>query len=219
MSETLQPFEIEREALAERLKLKSQWENQVKVLNTTGVLEILTESNDIGVVGIDGKEYPIPKYEEILEKISAENLELLAKKVEQGFSQLLLVPMAVPLELLINRYKKEILRKHREGKLLATDKSKLELDEQTPVWVWNEYKNADIEGGLIYYPWEFSQNHQGKTKSQLIQEGRPWQILLLEDLPDLPAQGQGQTIAERPQLEANHSAQEYLTTLQTNPNY
>lgn len=49
-NEGLQPFELQREALAERLHLRDQWEAEVKALNETGVLEILPKCQDIGVI-------------------------------------------------------------------------------------------------------------------------------------------------------------------------
>lgn len=228
MNEELSPHELEAQKfeIEQKLGLRAQWEAQVKSLNETGILELLPEASDIGVVGIDGQEYPVPKYEEIMSRMTPEKMELLNKKIEQGFNKLLLVPMAVPIEVLIDRYKKEILKKHGAGKLLGTDGSKLDLDTETPVWVWSEYKGADADGRLVYYPKEFSQNHQGKTKQELISEGNAWEIRLIEDLPDLPAQGQGQATNERRALqtdrvplEANRTSREYLQTTQNNPNY
>jgi hypothetical protein len=228
MNEELSPHELEAQKfeLEQKLHLKAQWEAQVRSLNETGILELLPELMDIGVRGIDGKGYPVPKYEEILARLTPEKLELISKKVEQGFTKLLLVPMAASIDVLIDRYRQEILTKHEAGKLLSTDGTQLDLDKETPVWVWDEYKKADADGRLVYYPKEFSQNHQGKTKQDLINEGDGWEIRLIEYLPDLPAQGMGQKVNEerglqtdRIPLEANHTPREYLQTTQTDPIY
>jgi len=219
MNEGLQPFELQREALAERLKLRDQWEAQVKALNETGVLEILPEAQDIGVIGIDGKEYPIPKYNEILSQITPEKMEILEKKLEQGFSKLLMVPMAMPLDVLIDRYKRELLKHASEGKLLSADNTPLDLNPEDPLYAWDQYKKADIEGRLVYYPKQFDKtNHQGQTKQELIDQGDGWEVRLIEDI-DIPAQGQGQTIGERKQLEANHTSIEYLKATQEDIQY
>lgn len=68
--EQLSPFESQREAFCERLGLNNQYEIQKKILSEVGILEILPESHSFGIVGIDGKEYPFPKYKEILERIT-----------------------------------------------------------------------------------------------------------------------------------------------------
>lgn len=208
------------ELFCERLKLKDQWEAQVKALNETGVLELLPESQDIGVIGIDGKEYPIPTYQDILARITPEKLEFLAKKMEQGFSKLQLIPMAMPLDILIDRYKRELIKHSKAGTLLSTDGIKLDLDLDNPIYVWEEYKKADIEGKLVYHPERFDrENHGGSTKQELIDQGNVWEIRLIEDTIDIPAQGQGQTLGGRKQLEANQSSNKYLRLTQEDPQY
>jgi hypothetical protein len=219
MSEQLSSFEQQREALAEKLKLREQYEQQIKTLNEIGILEILPDSQELGIVGIDGKGYPIPTHEQILQRITPEKVELLTKKFEQGFTKLLLVPFAMSLGTLIKRYERELLKHDEEGKLLSTIGIKLELDRKGPIYIWEGYQNADILGELVYEPQEFSPKHQGKTKKEFLQERGPWLIIMVEDLPDLPAEHKGKTIEGRKQLEANKSAVEYLKILQKNPQY
>jgi len=118
----------------------------------------------MGIKGIDNKEYAFPEYSEII-KGMRENKEMLKTKIEQGFNQLLIVPFGMKLDDLIEKYRQVLLKHHREGKLLATKENPadpdepLELDENQPVWVWQKYNNADINGKLVYFPQEFSQNH------------------------------------------------------------
>ena len=105
----------------------------------------------------------------------------------------------------------------------------LELDESQPVWLRDEYANADVSGSLVYFPQEFSKNHQGKTKREILKEqggfpasrsfGAGWNVLLLEDLPNIPRAGKGKELKGRKQLEAGGSAQDFLKALQTNPQY
>lgn len=205
MNETLQPFEIQREALAEKLRLKSQWEAQVKALNETGVLEILPEAQDIGIVGIDGKEYPVPKYEEILQKITPEKIAFLEEKLEQGLeSDLVLEPVAMPLEVLIDRYKRELLKHYQEGTLSAADGSKLDLNINDPIYVWNGFKGADKNGQLVYDPKRFDkENHEGKTKQETIERIGGWRVRLVR----------------KEQLKANQSSRDYLKLTQEDPQY
>jgi hypothetical protein len=219
-------FESRKLELVKNLDLYHQWENQVETLRNAGILEELTDPDDIGILGIDGKGYPVPRYEDILERITIENIELLKKKREAGFNQLLLVPFAKPLDSLIFLYKQALLQKHKEGKLFSTDGKQLDLNVNEPIRVLEEYKEADIDESLIYYPQEFSDNHQGQTKQQLIDLGNAWEILLIEDLPDLPGKGEGLILNQkrnlkttRIPLEAGKSPNEYLNILKTDPNY
>jgi hypothetical protein len=218
-------FESRKLELVKNLDLFHQWENQIETLRKATILEELTDPDDIGILGIDGKGYPVPRYEDILERITIENIELLERKREAGFNLLLLVPFAKPLDSLIFLYKQALLQKHKEGKLFSTDGKQLDLVNE-PIWVWEKYKKADTTGKLIYYPQEFSDNHQGKTKQQLIDLGNAWEILLIEDLPDLPGKGEGLILNQkrnlktsRIPLEAGKSPNKYLNILKTDPNY
>jgi len=248
-------FELRREAFAERINIKSQWESQVKALNEAGILETLPESHSFGIVGIDGKEYQLPKYQEIISNIDEEQLNILEQKNEQGFSKMLLVPFAMPLDILIDRFKRLILKHHQESKLLSTDGTKLDLDTNDPFNVWDQLKQADQKpridkDALFYYPQNFDKDpniHQGKTKQEILDSQEHlniktqeqddkitikqkdkeynfltspgWQIMLVEDLPDLPAEGKGKIQGGRKQLEANQSAEQYLESIQTKKEY
>ncbi|HNS34262.1 MAG TPA: hypothetical protein PKG83_03550, partial [bacterium] len=82
------------ESLAETLRLKEQYLAQVKVLYQSGILENFPATKEhptpeLGIVGIDGKEYPLPSYEDILDRLSnPETKELIEKKISQGFVKL-----------------------------------------------------------------------------------------------------------------------------------
>src|SRR3989344_5641063 len=213
-------------------ELKTQYETQAKALNQAGILEILPNKEEIGVLGIDGKEYPIPTQEAIAELLR-QNPEKYQAKIEQGFSQILMVPLAMPLDRQIAILKQNILKHHQEGKLLAAKEKPTDLDEPLdldatqPVWVWDEWQGSDVSGQAVYFPKSFDQNnHQGKTKQELLDEQNRkqsplagWQVLLLENSPNIPAEGEGQTIGGRRQLEANKTPNEYLKLLQKDPQY
>jgi hypothetical protein len=214
-----------QERLENLFELKKQYQEQVKALLETQVIEILPESSEkagkgvLGMYDINNQECPIPSYEEILERME-KNAELLEKKREQGFTELLLVPIGTPLSFWVDRTRDLIVKKHRQGKLLGTDGQKLELDENQPVYVDDIYKDADKSGDLVYYPKKFDKaNHGGKTKEELIEETGGWQIELIEDLPDLPAENKGKTIKGRKQLEASQSPEQYLEKVQRDKQY
>ncbi|MCJ7752190.1 MAG: hypothetical protein MUQ65_14080, partial [Armatimonadetes bacterium] len=71
-----------------------------------------------------------------------------------------------------------------------------------------------------YFPQEYSSNHRGRTKPEIVNDGRicavpGWSVGLIESLPIIPRQGRGRTLAGRRQLEIGASPREYLQTLHT----
>lgn len=225
-------LEQKRDAISEKLwvfenlpqkELKEQYKNQKEILEKVGILEKL-KNGELGIKGIDNKEYIYPTYQEITKRMR-ENKEMLKTKTEQGFNQLLIVPFGMKLEDLIEKYKQVILKHHKDGKLLATKEKPsdpnepLGLDESQPVWVWDGYQNADTEDKLVYFPEEFSENHKGKTKQDILKKQGGFNVLLTENLPNIPREGKGEEIKKRKQLEAGQTPNQYLKTLQTDPQY
>ena len=218
LQEKLWPFEA-----LDRKEFREQYESQKAILARTGILEQLS-GRELGIKAIDGREYAFPALREI-QKRMRERKDVLKPKTEQGFNRLLIVPFGMKLDDLIGKYKEVILKHYQEGKLLATkDKPSdpdepLELNESQPVYVWDRYKNADVSGNLVYFPKEFSENHQGKTKQDILKKQGGWNVLLIEDLPNIPRAGKGKELKGRKQLEAGLSPQDYLKLLQTSPQY
>lgn len=237
------------ERLELKLNLRSQYESLRRAFNEAGILQILPSEGELGIVGIDpehpdmAREYPLPSLESIQAKIK-ERAEELEVKVNQGFTKLLLVPAASPLSGSVenNRpasglakvYADQLLFHHQNrGKtiggrkldLLDSDGKPTDLDQGTPLWTWDAYQNADSEGKIVYYPKQFDQkNHGGITKQELVKgtlntSFPGWQVRLVEDLPNLPGQGQGKTIGGRKQVEANQTPMEYLKQSQTQKEY
>ncbi|MDP1722662.1 MAG: hypothetical protein Q8L37_05625, partial [Candidatus Gottesmanbacteria bacterium] len=228
------------------LDLKRQYESERRVLEGAGILEQLP-SGEQGIRGIDGKAYPVPSYQEVRDLIR-EKRDILKKKAEQGFTKLLIVPFGMKLDDLIEKYKAVILKHYadmpdpqdpskripdpRKTKLFAakekdTDPDEpLDLDTTAPVWVWDAYRGADESGKLVYDPKEFSQNHGGKTKAEILaaaplgeardKQGKSspaWRILVIEADPNIPRSGQGKTVGGRARLEANKTPNEYLEAI------
>src|SRR3989338_2761237 len=194
--------------------LAQQYEKQIDILRDACGFEL--ESGEVGITGIDGKDYPVPTQEEIAVLV-AENKELIEKKKEQGFTKLLLVPFGMKLEYLIHAYQDVITRHKETNKLFAAKKDAsdqneklvpLELDESKPVWVWDQYGDADVNGKLVYHPEKFDKkDHQGKTKGELLQQGGGWSILLIEDMPNIP-ETDPKTVGGRTQIDTKGSAME-----------
>ena len=231
------------EAAGETLKvpnLEVQYQSQAALLEKLGLLETLS-SGKKGLIDIKGQEQLLPTLQEFSLRLSPEQKALIERKAEQGFTRVFLVPFGRELNRLTQVYaqiikdyfvedptnpvidpaKPHIRRPDpQRTRLLATDGTKLNLDTNQPLWVWEKYANADKEGKLIYLPKKFDKtDHQGKTKDQIIQGGQAWQLVITEDLADLPAEGKGKPIQGRKQLEANLTGHQYLEKLQGDPQY
>lgn len=198
-----------------KLDVKHQYESQRRVLESAGILERLPS----GEQGIRGA-YPMPSYQEIRNLIR-EKRDVLEKKAEQGFTKLLIVPFGMKLDDLVEKYKELLLKHKAEEKLFATKERDsdpdvlLDLDTNEPVYRWSEYRGADQSGKLIYDPKEFSQNHGGKTKSQILagRAGQAWRVILVEADPNIPPSGAGKDVGGRKRLEANKTPNEYLAMI------
>ena len=153
--------------------------------------------------------------------------ELAGRKIKQGFTKIIIVPFACPLEKIIKRYEETLKIHHAAGKLLATKEKKsdadlpLELNPDHPTNVWSECRDGDVKNNFIYFPKKYDKiNHQGKNKLELLSDTKnAWQIFLVEDMPNIPLSGKGKTISHRRQIEAGKTPKEYLEMLQTNKTY
>ena len=197
----------------------------VAALNRTGILTVLPKSESSGVVGVDGKEYPMPTQEQVAE-LFAYNRELVGRKVPEGFDCLELTPMAMPAPALIDRLKAAIVKHTAQGKIIQTRRSPsdplipVRVNIEKHVWIWDTLRQAIDTDEVVYFPEEYSCNHGGQAKLEVVNNGRfcavaGWSVGLVESLPIMPAQGQGKTLGGRRQLEIGASPRDYLRTLQT----
>jgi len=212
-NKTVSVFPVERE-----------YARCVTAFDRTGILTLLPKSESIGVIGIDGKEYPIPTQEQVVELFN-HNRELVGRKVPQGFDRLELTPMAMPTPLLIDRMTAAILKHAAEGKICQTRRSPsdpfipVRVNTEKTVWIWDTLRQALDTDELVYFPQEYSSNHRGQTKFEVVNNGRicavpGWSVGLVESLPIMPQQGQGKTLGGRRQLEMGSSPNEYFQALQ-----
>ena len=238
LKEKLWPFkELPKQELAK------QYQSQKEIFQRIGLLERLS-TGDLGLKAIDNQEYPFPEIQDIF-KMMRENKEMLKTKIEQGFTQLLITPFGMNLDDLTDKYRRTILKHHKEGKLFAAKKdpnnqneplAPLELNETDPIWQSSEYANADISGALVYDPKELpttgeepdaekrKQRSQGKTKQAILSQDGAWTIQLTEDLPNIPratedeAEKQKRIKGGRPQLDTSGtSIKKYIEKGETTP--
>ncbi|MFA4932018.1 MAG: hypothetical protein WC625_03830 [Caldisericia bacterium] len=205
--------------------LEKEYARTITALNRTGILTLLPRSGDLGVIGIDGKEYPVPTGEQ-LQEVFTRNKELADRKMRQGFAQLQLTPFAMPTSQLIDLMKSAIVKHAAEGLIYQTRRSPsdplipVRVNTEKQVWIWDTLRQALDTDELVYFPQEYSSNHRGQTKLEVVNNGRicavpGWSVGLVEDLRIMSEQGQGKTLGGRKQLEIGHSPREYLQTLQT----
>jgi hypothetical protein len=209
------------------LKIKEQLEKQIVILQKTEILRTLKNGKTLGIFGVDNKEYRMPTLEEILKRLD-EKKELVRKKVKQGFTKVLLVPFACPLGEIIEKYQQALLA-HYNNRLLFATKEKteekdepLELDSAYPINIWKECKDGDVKNNFAYFPTKYDKDgHQGKTKLELlfIDPKNAWQVLLVEDMPNIPNPENSKKVGHRRQIEAGKTPIEYLEMLQKDKDY
>lgn len=204
--------------------IEGEYRRNLIALNRTGILSILPDSERLGVIGVDGREYPVPTEQEVKD-VFDRNGELVKTKEAQGFTRLQITPIVAPIPLLIARAEKKILKYAQEGKIFQTKHSvqnqdvAIQVDTSEPVWVWNRVKEAIIADEIVYFPHQLEGNHKGKSKSEIINNPKicaipGWSVGLVEDTAILPQQGQGKTVNGRKQFETNLTPKDYLKTLQ-----
>ncbi len=215
--------------------LPAQFNTQTASLREVGLLEpiLSSKSDDVafemceGITGMDGRPYPLPTLEEITKHFSQEKY---AEKISQGFIKLLIVPFAYPLATIQARYAQALLKHHKAGTLRDRDGKKLDLNTEQPLYFDETFDKSDETGDMIYYPTQFDkENHGGFTKQELLTLTTPgalsrspfpgFHILLIKPDLTIPREGSAQTTSGRKDLEAGKSSEEYLHTLQTNPQY
>ena len=206
------------------LNIDSEYDRCVQTLDTTGILVPLTQSKNAGVMGIDGEEYPLPTLEKVKETFTR-NKELVERKTKQGFTQLQLTPMAMPILHLVDRVGTVITEHAEKGKIIQTKREPTDVDnpvgihKDEPVWIWDNVQKAFDTPELVYFPRDFSeQDDHGLTKVEVMQDPHycavpGWSVGLIEPIPMMPRRGQGLVKGRRKQLEAKSTPNEYLETL------
>ena len=101
------------------MQIEREYTRCITALGHTGITARLPKSGRIGVIGADGKEYPIPTKEKVTE-LFARNREFTGRKVLQGFDSLLLTPVAVPTLHLIDLMKEAVTRHGEERNIYRT---------------------------------------------------------------------------------------------------
>jgi hypothetical protein len=206
--------------------LEKEYARAITALNQAGILTLLPRSGNLGVIGIDGREYPVPAQEQ-LQEVFARNKELVDRKMQQGFTQLQLTPVAMPASQLIARVKTAVLKHAAVGKIIQTKQDSTDADIPVrvntgePIWIWDRVRKVLDTPDLVYFPQVYTEHdHQGLTKEEAIQTTRlcavpGWSVGLIEPIPIMPQPEQAEVIGGRKQLEPYSTPRDYLLTLST----
>ena len=153
--------------------VEKEYVRTIASLNQTGILTLLPRSENLGVIGIDGKEYPVPTQEQ-LQEVFTRNKELIDSKMRQGFTQLQLTPIAMPTSQLIDRVKTAVLKLAAAGNIIQTKQNSTDADipvrvnNGEPIWIWDRVRQAVDTPDLVYFPQAYTdRNHQGLTKVRI----------------------------------------------------
>jgi hypothetical protein len=193
----------------------------IRTFERIGIARTLSDKQ-LGVIGADGREYPLPKQEQIIE-IFKQNKDLIDEKKRQGFTKLLIVPYALPISTLIDITNAVILSHKIKEKLFQTKLNPQDPDESikndgfNPNWMMDNLEQKDFDS-MIYLPSFFSRDHKGKTKQEVINDPKicafpGWSIGLIENTPLLPGNREGKIIERRQQLETDLTPNDYLRNI------
>jgi hypothetical protein len=191
---------LDPEHLKETLRL--QYDLQVRLLESLDLLE--EEDDQRFLTTVDGKRYPLVTFEDVLARMQSPELQT---KLTQGFDTLLLVPFGLSLERVVDAWRHGLRRN------ASTLRGVGQCNERDPLYVWEQYRTEP----LMYDPRSFTAGHGGRTKVDLLAEKkRGWDVLLVEGaIPNLPREGQGQSVGGRPQIECNRTPTQYLADLRS----
>jgi hypothetical protein len=208
-----------------RIQLEKEYSRIIKVLSQTGILTLLPKSKESGVIGIDGKEYPVPTQEH-LQKVFSNNKELVDLKMQQGFTKLQLTPLAIPIPQLIELVKASILKHNKDGKIFQTKQNSdnndipVSVGISKSIWIWDKVRKVFDTDDIVYFPHTYSDLiNKGLTKEEVIQNKSlcaipGWSIGLIEPANILHL-GQDKISKERKHLEVDSNPRNYLQILNT----
>ena len=210
-------------------EIERMYDQIVDALHRARVLSTLSHIERLGVVGVDGNEYPVPTLEQVRAVFEA-NRELVDWKAHQGFSQLQMTPIAIPVSELMNGVTAALRNRAADREIFLTKRNPTDADipaqvnAKAPIWIWERVRQALDTPGVVYFPRAYvDRDHGGFTKDEMIRSTAlcvvpGWSVGLIEPETVVPKPGAGREIGGRKQLEAESSPTVYLAVLQE-PSY
>lgn len=167
--------------------LEQQYVSQLTLLVESGLIFPLPDSSTLGCVGIDGQPHPVPSWEQIASSLQ-KDAQKISKLQDQGFTKLLLVPIAAPLTAFEAAFSNVIAKKKTVVDL--ENNPVVDIDRQKPVSLTLAYlgSQSSVELGeniFRYYPETFDpqlfQQDKSVSKSEYISANQAWQVLLTQN--------------------------------------
>jgi len=137
------------------------------------------------------------------------------------FTKLLITSFALPFNKLTDTLSRNVLSRYKDYKLFAPKENPnapdepLLVDKSLAIFVTSTFYSEP----LVYEPEEFSENHRGKTKEEVILKTGAWQVSFIQDTPFLPSGGKIDLTDRTPLFSKKRSPSEYLALLQTDPQF
>lgn len=181
------------------LKLKKQYDQQVKVALESGLFE------SEPVIERDGQRYPMPSWVQV-QRILKRNRKILKAKSAQGFTRMLIVPFGYDLQVMAEKLYAKIVELQEGGGIFDATGNKINIDlENEPSYMegttllddfFTDYYSGDYAG--------ITDSHTNAfTKDEVITSDGVWQICFVEDMPVIPLDSdvEGNVIGGRRRLD------------------
>ena len=197
-----------------RKEMEAEYISQVEILEEVGILKKLL-NGESGIIGEDGKEYPVPTMSQIMDKFE-EQSKVLEQKMRQGFQRLLLVPFGMSIHDLGDIYSERLKFYNEKGMLSRSNKGNPDPIDKTST---NLFSRSWRCRNLSYTQRSIGdiRNAVARKKSEVIADSAfaGWVVALVEDNPSLPQKGEGEFVMERSQFEDTSAKYRDLVSLRS----
>jgi len=202
------------------MDITNQYLQAAAALRDAGILDRLEDAK-LGM-------FPLPALEQVRDLVDR-NHDLVKLKAQQGFTQLQLTPLALPVLQMVERAAAVLAGYGQRGGIFQAKDDPDEPDipvrvnRKTPVWIWERLKPIVDAPEVVYFPRVYTkENHGGVSKAEALHDPRycafpGWSVGLVEPSVMLPQPGQGVVLQGRKQLETYCTPRDYMEILQSPP--
>jgi hypothetical protein len=203
---------------------RTEYQQTFDGLEKSGIIVSLTRSSQMGILGFDGEEYPAPSFEQ-LSSLWQSNRVLIDYKTRQGFSQLLLTPLAAPITTLLAGVDTMLRELGSAGILVraretpSASQRPVVPNKKSTAWIWEKVNRQLDSPELVYFPKNYDPaGHHGMPKTNAVADKSicavpGWSVGLIETNVFLPRPVQGKILAEQRQLDNELTPREHLEIL------
>lgn len=185
------PVSTETQEQLRKIDFLKSYEAQLALLKSSGLIGLMRDFEDV-----NGNRVVMPSKEEIALAIEA-NLPKFETKINQGFTEMLIVPFGMPLARIASKYSDRLTQipavlKDSAGSPMSVG----------PVGVnMTALGSTEVDLTFEYFP-----RRTGKRSESV---ARPWRVVLVEDLVDIPTDATKHSLFGRTQLPAGRGLDWY----------